>query len=128
MIRKFLKTGLFLAVTMLIFTGCRTAPIYNVSHKTVTPTSYSRMQSAILRAGNSLGWHMSPVRKGLILGKLALRSHVAFINIYYSGRGYSIKYVKSANLKYNPEKGTIHGNYNGWIQNLERAIDAQLMR
>ena len=128
MIKKFLKTGLFLAVTMLLFTGCRTAPIYNVSHKAVSPTSYSRMQSAILRAGNSLGWHMSKVRKGLIRGKLALRTHVAIVNIFYSGSGYSIKYVKSINLKYNPQKGTIHNNYNGWVKNLETAIDAQLMR
>jgi len=127
MVKKFLKTGLFLAVTMLVFTGCRTAPIYNVSHKAVVPTSYSKMQRAILLAGNSLGWQMSRVRKGLIRGKLVLRSHVAIVNIYYSGSSYSIKYVKSVNLKYDPQKGTIHNNYNGWIQNLEKAIDARLI-
>ena len=127
MIKKFLKTGLFLAITMLVFGGCRTAPIYNVSHKAVVPVSYSKMQRAILHAGNSLGWQMSRIRKGLIRGKLILRSHVATVNIYYSGSRYSIKYVKSANLKYNPEKGTIHSNYNGWIRNLESAINARLI-
>ena len=121
-----LKVSAFFLVALLVFTGCRTGTVYNVQKNTVH-TSYNKMQRAILSAGTSLGWKMSRVKHGEIRGKLALRSHVAVARIRYTGHSYSIRYVKSSNLKYNAQKGTIHSNYNGWVQNLERAIDSQLI-
>jgi len=47
------------------------------------------------------------------------------VQIPYSETSYSIQYKSSTNLQ---ESGgrTIHRNYNGWIQNLNRGINAQL--
>jgi uncharacterized NAD(P)/FAD-binding protein YdhS len=46
------------------------------------------------------------------------------VEIPYSTNTYSIKYRSSVDLMEN--NGKIHKNYNGWIQNLTRGINAQL--
>ena len=57
---------------------------------------------------------------------MRLRTHVAIVDVTYDTSTYSIQYVDSTNLNYNESKGTIHKNYNGWIQNLENAIQREL--
>jgi hypothetical protein len=110
--------------------GCNTiAPIYNVSNTTVIspagkPLSSDQVRSAIVRAGAGLGWIVTDVRPGVLNGKLLLRTHVAEVEIPYSPTAYSITYKSSENL--GESGGNIHRNYNGWIQNLNRGINAQL--
>jgi len=53
-----------------------------------------------------------------------LRKHVAVVEIPYSSKSYTIRYRSSENL--DEKDGVIHKNYNGWIQNLTRGINAQL--
>jgi len=61
---------------------------------------------------------------GHIVASLYLREHVAIVDITYTKKAYNIKYKNSQNLSYD---GTnIHSNYNGWVQNLSRQIQAQL--
>ncbi len=50
-------------------------------------------------------------------------AHAAVVDIEHDTRSYSIKYRDSTNL--NAGDGMIHSNYNGWIQNLEKAIRVQ---
>ena len=83
------------------------------------------VEKAIVRAGAGLGWQMRPVDPGVMEGTLYLRKHVAVVNITYDTRTFSIKYKDSTNLNYD---GTnIHSNYNGWIENLSRGIQTQLL-
>ena len=42
----------------------------------------------------------------------------------YSVKSYSIRYKDSTELGY--DGGSIHQNYNGWVQNLDKGIRAQL--
>ena len=79
---------------------------------------------AIVRAGTGLGWQMNQDRPGHMTGRLALRNHVAVVDIDYTPKTYSIKHRESTNLDYSGT--TIHRNYNGWVQNLDKAIRAQL--
>lgn len=119
---------LALAFLLLALASCRTAPIHNVHEAAVatgkTDASLEDIQKAIVRAGASLGWNMSPVRPGLMTGTLHLRKHTAVVEVRYDRKTYSILYKDSQNLDYNGS--TIHSNYNGWIQNLNRAIQTQL--
>jgi hypothetical protein len=46
------------------------------------------------------------------------------VDIPYSAKSYSITYKSSSNLNY--DGTTIHSNYNGWVQNLHKAINTQL--
>ena len=82
------------------------------------------IEKAIIIAGAGLGWRIKSKSPGNLIGTLALRDHIAIVDIKVDTEKYSITYKDSTNLKYD---GTnIHSNYNGWIQNLEKSINAQL--
>ena len=109
--------------------ACTTAPIHNVSNAPITSASGKaltddQVKSAIIRAGAALGWQMHEIAPGKLGASIALRKHTAEIEIPYSTKQYSIVYKNSINL--DEKGGQIHKNYNGWIQNLTRGINAQL--
>ena len=110
--------------------GCATmVPIQNVSNAPATsaagkPLSADQVRGAIVRAGAALGWQMKEAGPGKLAATLQLRTHSAEIEIPYSPSSYSINYKSSVDLK--EKDGQIHKNYNGWIQNLTRGINAQL--
>ena len=111
-------------------TACNTiAPIQNVENVPVSsssnkPLSPAEVRAAIVRAGAGLGWIMKDAGPGTINGTLILRTHTAEVQIPYSAASYSIVYKSSINLQ--ESGGKIHRNYNGWVQNLNRGINAQL--
>lgn len=112
------------ALTLIALAGCRTAPIHNVRNAPITPPgdeiTMEQVKDAIIRAGSGLGWRMRPVDPGHIVGTLHLRSHMAKVDITYDTDSYDITYKDSSNLDKKGNK--IHSNYNGWIQNLDNAI------
>jgi hypothetical protein len=117
------------SVLLLLAAGCRGGvPVYNVADSPVIASkpnpAADEVGRAIQRAGAGLGWQIKPTTPGHMLGTLVLRKHVAVVDIRYSAKSYSINYKDSTELNYD---GTnIHPNYNGWIQNLDKAIRAQL--
>ena len=115
------------AAFLLLMAGCRSAPILDVVAAPVTttkPVSMSNMESAIIGAGTGLGWRMAPQTPGQIEGVLSLRDHRAVVTVSYDTKSYSIKYKDSSNLNYDGK--SIHKNYNGWVENLDRAIRSNL--
>lgn len=114
----------------LALSGCTTQPILNVDRQAVVTAGRGAtmhdVEGAILRAGTGLGWVMTPVRPGLVSGRLALRTHVAAVDVTYDTKTFSIQYKDSVNLDY--ANGNIHRNFNGWIGNLDREIRANLLR
>ena len=48
-----------------------------------------------MRAGSQLGWQMQPTGPGRISGRLALRTHLAVVDIEHDTKSYSIKYRDS---------------------------------
>lgn len=131
-IKLALTTAVILAAaTMTSHGACmRCGPIQNVTDAPVSnasgkPLSSDEVRKAIVRAGTALGWQMNANAPGKIVGTLNVRSkHTAVVEIPYSPRSYSIIYKSSVNL--NEEDGQIHNNYNGWVKNLARSIDANL--
>ena len=118
---------LVIPIVLLLLVGCRTADLYNVqgapgSSKAV---SMADVEAAIRRAGHGLGWQIVPQGPGKAEGTLVLRDHRAVVDITYDIKNYSIRYKDSSNLKYDGK--TIHSNYNGWIQNLDKAISKELL-
>lgn len=114
---------------VLFLASCRTAPIRNIPDMAVVtasgkPVTEEQVRSAIIRAGSGLGWMMTPGPPGLITGRLALRGHIAVIDVKYTDKTYSITYKDSTDLEYDGRH--IHKNYNGWIENLDRDIRATL--
>ena len=114
----------------MALTACSTlAPIQNVENVPVSssankPLTPDEVRGAIVRAGAALGWIMKDAGPGVINGTLLLRTHTAEVQIPYSATSYAILYKSSINLQ--EGGGKIHRNYNGWVQNLNRGINAQL--
>ncbi len=128
---KKLKLVLLFAAlgTILMLTACRTAPVYNIHNAAIpnmekTPLTMNDIEGAIVRAGSGLGWNMRTIKPGFIEATLNIRAHQAVVDITYDQSDYNINYKSSMNLKYNGTK--IHSNYNGWVQNLSSAINAQI--
>jgi hypothetical protein len=118
------------AMAFVLIAGCTSRPIYNVADAPVVTSgkaaSMQDVQGAIIRAGSSLGWKMSPAEPGLVVGRLDLRTHTAIVNVRYDVKTYSITYKESVNL--DADGTNIHKNYNGWIENLDRGIRSELLR
>ena len=118
--------GSLLGAAALALAGCATtqpiddvveAPFGLPAGKTL---SMGEISKAIVNAGHSLGWSMQPTAPGKISGRMALRTHVAEIDVEHNTRSYSIRYRDSSNLE--AKDGLIHSEYNRWIGNLDRAI------
>jgi len=110
----------------------RDAPIRNVVDAPVAwmpgvEPAEDKVARAIITACARLGWVCSIAAPGEIIGRLNLRSHQADVRIPYSVEKYSIIYVSSENLRYDAAKSTIHRNYNNWVLNLQRSINAELV-
>jgi hypothetical protein len=111
----------------LALIGCRSAPVYNATDVPVNASEKATaadVKKAIMSAGAALGWQMKEDAPGHIVATLALRKHMAIVDIPYSTNSFSILYKDSTELGYNGS--SIHSNYNGWVQNLERQITARL--
>jgi len=125
-----MKSAAFRMVILLVaglaLGSCRGAPVYNVNSSTMASSPNATLEqvaNAIQRAGISLGWQMIEKGPSAMEGRLNLRSHVAVVSITFDTKQFSIFYKDSNNLNY--DGNTIHKNYNGWVQNLEKAILAQ---
>lgn len=125
--KKIIKLGLIGLIGTFLLTGCRTSAINNVTEAPIMQkVSSDKVYKAIYGAGTTLGWNVKKVKSGLAVATLHLRTHMAMVEIPYNEKTYSINYKDSVNLKYNPETKIIHSNYNGWVQNLNKAIQTQL--
>ncbi|MEO6202787.1 MAG: hypothetical protein ABIP82_06165 [Nitrospirales bacterium] len=118
---------------LIVFGGCRTAPLFNVNEATITPVSGKEpiledVTKAIVSAstGSTPPWNMQVVKPGHIVATLHVRGHMAAVDILYTTNSYSIKHKESSNLKYDAADGTIHSNYNAWIQRLDGNIRGKL--
>ena len=117
------------SVLVMFAVGCRgSVPVYNVTDAPVAASkpnpSLDEVGKAIQRAGVQLGWEMKEMKPGYIVGTLNIRKHLAVVDVNYSTRSYSITYKDSTELQYDGK--SIHQNYNGWVQNLDKGIRAQL--
>lgn len=115
----------------LALAACTAQPIYNVTDSPLaTPSgrhaTAAQVRSAIITAGTSLGWRIVDAGPGRLEGTLNLRTHLAVVEIPYSATSFGIVYKRSENL--DASGSTIHRNYNGWVQNLERQIRAEVSR
>lgn len=125
--KNMLKVGFLSLILILGITGCGSAKVMNVSKQSIIEKkTHEDIFSAIKTAGAGLGWIVRKTSDNTAVATLNLRSHQAVVAINFSQTDYSINYKASIDLDYNEEEYTIHSNYNGWIQNLNNAIQVQL--
>jgi len=101
-------------------------PIYNVIDQPVSRAdgkllTEDDVRRALVSAGSSRGWVMTPQAPGVLIARLNVRKHMAEARIDYSPASFSITYQNSSNLDYGTNRRgvqVIHKNYNRWINNL----------
>ena len=89
-----------------------------------------QVKKAIIAGANLKGWTAKEEGPGKLTLTIVVRNkHTAVIDVGYSNKGYSIKYVSSINLDYEVEDGKelIHHNYTRWINNLILSIKTVAM-
>jgi hypothetical protein len=129
---KNLVTVIAAAAFAISLGGCaRTAAILKLEQVPITTVdgkalTTAQVRQAIIVGGTSLGWRFTDAGAGKLEGTLALRDHTAVVDIPYNSKSYSILYKRSEKL--GEANGTIHSNYNGWVQNLDRAIRTEIAR
>ena len=112
---------------VLLIGACRAAPIYNVESAPLNapPTAtLADIQRAIIRAGSTRGWQMTPVEPGHVVATYARRDFTTSVDIRFTTQSYSITYKDSTGLNYDGTE--IHSNYNAWIHNLQTDIQNQV--
>ena len=114
-------------VLLLTLGACRSLrPIYEVERAPLQTSENATLEDAseaIWRAGRKLGWEIEEESPGVQNGTLRLRGHVAVVRIEHDTKVFSIRDVKTENLR--REGDRIHPNYNGWIHFLEQKIEAE---
>jgi hypothetical protein len=130
-------------VLVMVQSGCHarsSVPIVNVEDQAIVredgkALTAEQVKRAIIIAGSAdkkLKWDISEEKEGHFVAKLVVRGkHTAVADILYSPTRLSIKYRDSTNLNFEKDKegrGLIHPNYNRWINDLLRAIMAEIQR
>lgn len=129
MMQRAIKALLAAAAVLLLSGFGPGAPIRNVMQFPIPPgpaVNLENVQKAIMRAGITLGWQMVPRAPGHVEGVLNIRRHQAVIDITFDDKQFTIMYRTSTNLDYDEKARTIHSNYNGWIERLQKGIVAQV--
>jgi hypothetical protein len=112
--------------------GClgREQPLYTAEqhHMPAMAQSLSldQIRDVISRAAIDRGWVVERQANNTVRVKLSTRGHVAVADVSYSKEAFSITYVDSENLLYDGRM--IHRNYNRWVMQLEKDIEAALQK
>ncbi len=121
------------AILAVSLVGCGGHQVKSIAAQKVVSVSdvkvsKSLVKDAIIKAGIHRGWIMQEISDGVISGKLNVRKHYAEIEITYTADAYTITYVDSRGIAYDPYRHTIHRQYNNWITYLDRSIQVYLNR
>jgi len=120
-----------LAFTVLVSPEISDAasPVNNLSDVAIptrldgTPFTIGEVQDVIFESCLSRNWTPRLAGDGSITATIDVRGkHSATVQIPFSSDNYSILYVSSENLDYNPKRESIHRNYNGWVAKLSQTI------
>ena len=117
-------------IIFAISCSSRVASLYDYEEQSIPEgLTISEVEKAIRIAATKKKWQIKKNKKSenSFIAYQNARGHSAIIEIKYSTTNYSLLYLKSTNLNYNPEKKTIHRNYMKWIKSLKTIIDNQLL-
>ena len=127
-----MKRTIFVSLVLVIMLGaasagwCRTAAIVEPSTTIHGNLTNAQVRDAILRGGVNIGWQMREEKPGVVMGTVRQRQHTVTVEIPYNEKEYSIKYHSSVNMMEGP--GTIHRNYNRWVDRLNQNITAEIAK
>lgn len=114
---------------MLSVSACTaTAPLNEYSGAIPDGITATEFKQAVRDAGNKRDWIIKDVGNNAMEATYVARGHSIQVKITYDKDSYDITYLSSTGMKYNQTDGTIHRNYNRWVNNLRHDIEVGLMR
>ncbi len=122
-------------VSVLALAGCRVAPIENISdapYGVSAATNPAQLtmadyEKAIIRAGTKRNWIFERVDTGHLVGTNDVRGkHKAVVDVKFTNETFSITFKSAQNLNHDASRGEIHPNYNHWVRNLRKDIQAEV--
>lgn len=95
--------------------------------RVVRPMGAKTMRETILKGGANRGWMLKSEKEGCLTLVLNVRSgkHVVVVDVPYTAEEFSVRYVESVNMDYEPATGAIRGKYIQWVRNLKQDILAE---
>lgn len=80
-------------------------------------------------AGLNRDWVIKKLDSNTYRAVYTARSHSITCELVLGADGtYTISYVSSIGMDYDAADGTIHRNYNRWVNNLKHDLDTRLMQ
>lgn len=131
----FRKHTIPLLVFILLFAslamGCRKGnPIYTPSSSFASPSATAQLadvKKLIMTACVESGWTPMDMGGDVVEARIVVRGkHTVEVTIPYTRNSYKIVYKNSINMEYSAAKGTIHPNYNKWVNTLSANISKRL--
>ncbi|MBE6382450.1 MAG: hypothetical protein E7049_05500 [Lentisphaerae bacterium] len=130
---KIVEKLVFVAM-MVVACGCaglggrRGAPVENVEGCTVELVGDKSMKNVVMLAAHRKLWLPQALEDGKVRCTLNLRGHQVVVDVVYEKSSFSIRYVSSENMNYDPATNTINPKYNQWVRNLQREIVGQALK
>jgi hypothetical protein len=123
---------LILLIASIAFVRAEAARIVNLENLAIpertdgTGFSLEEVRALIMNGCTRRDWKPDYEGSSVITCSILVRGrHFVKVEIPFSEVDYSIYYLDSDQMEYNPEKQSIHRKYNGWVNNLRLMIDQQ---
>jgi hypothetical protein len=125
-----LKWMLFALVLLPFAALARSAPIHDADVAVIGDLSTKQVGDAVVRALTGRRWIFSAPKGNSLEATQMTRGLMAKIAVSWDSKHVTIKYVDSQGLDFEEKDGQrmIHGNYNKWIENLERDLPVFMTR
>jgi hypothetical protein len=89
--------------------------------------SLDEVKEAIIAGCKFKGWAPVVAAEDRFEASIHVRTHFAKVGITFDQDAYSIRYLDSRELDYDPQKRRIHRNYNKWVILLSEAIQREFV-
>lgn len=121
-----------LLIASIIFVQAEAARVENLENlvipeRTDAPQfSLEEVRTLIMNGCSERQWKPEYEGESVITCSILVRGrHFVKVEIPFSQSDYSIFYLESEEMDYNPANQSIHRKYNGWVNNLRMMIDHQ---
>ncbi len=123
--------GAALALALPPAAQARSAPIATFDDVAIATSdgrklTLEQVQRAVVRAASSRKWTASAPKPNVVRARYTKGRHTAVVDVVFTTKSYSIKYVDSTDLNYSEAERSIHPAYNKAVNELRQGIDAQL--
>jgi hypothetical protein len=122
-----MKRIVFVVLATLAIAACKGHLVHNPKNSIPANAQglpLEQIEGAIIDAAQGRGWRLERASLGHLVATQRLPKIEAVVDIRFNQQSYEIQHKSSIGLS--ATNGTIHSRYNGWVQLLERDIDARL--